>query len=95
MNDATVDIQLAVKSEKIKYDKSNELFIWSVTNAKIVKNSFDEKKVDKEPNAKFKRIDAVDAWVDAHTTMMKYKTKEVVDVKTELEKYLEKMGWKK
>lgn len=95
LNDATVDIQLAVKSEKIKYDKSNELFIWSVTNAKIVKNSFDEKKVDKEPNAKFKRIDAVDAWVDAHTTMMKYKTKEVVDVKTELEKYLEKMGWKK
>ena len=95
LNDATVDIQLAVKSEKVKYDKSNELFVWSVTNAKIVKNSFDEKKVDKEPRAKFKRIDAVDAWIDAHTTMMKYRTKEVVDVKTELEKYLEKMGWKK
>lgn len=95
LNDATEDIQLAVKSKKIKYDEKNELLTWSVTNAKIVKNSFSEKKIDKEPRAKFKRIDPVDAWVDAHTTMMKYKTKEVVDVKSELESYLEKMGWKK
>lgn len=95
LNDATVDIQLAVKSKKIEYDKNNELLTWSFTNAKIVKNSFGEIKVDKEPRAKFKRIDPVDACIDAHVVRMKYKTKEVVDVKSELENYLEKMGWKK
>lgn len=95
LNDATVDIQLAVKSKKVSYDKNNELLTWSVTNAKTVKNSFGEIKVDKEPRAKFKRIDPVDAWVDAHVVKMKYKVKEIVDVKTELDNYLEKMGWKK
>ena len=95
LNDATIDVQLSVKSENVKYDKRNELFAWSVLNAKIVKNSFGEKKVDKEPKAKFKRIDPVDAWIDARTVMMKYKTKEVIDVQSELDKYLEMMKWKK
>lgn len=95
LNDATVDMQLAVKSGKVEYDKRNELLTWSFTNAKTVKNSFGEIKVDKEPRAKFKRIDPVDACIDAHTVKMKSKTKEVVNVETELEKYLSKMGWKK
>ena len=95
LNDATVDVQLSVKSEKVKYNKENELLTWSVLNAKIVKNSFGEKKVDKEPKAKFKRIDPVDAWIDARTVMMKYKTKEIIDVQSELDKYLEMMKWKK
>lgn len=95
LHDATEEIQLAVKSKKVEYDKSNELLTWSFTNAKIVKNSFGEKKVDKEPRAKFKRIDPVDACIDAHTVMMKNKNKEVVNVKSELENYLSKMGWKK
>lgn len=94
LNDATADIQLLVKSENIAYNKRNELLSWSFTNAKVVKNSFGEMKVDKEPHAKFKRIDPVDAAIDAHAVMMKYKTKEVVDVKNELERYLERMGWK-
>ena len=55
----------------------------------------EQKKVDKEPKAKFKRIDPVDAWIDARTVMMKYKTKEVIDVQSELDKYLEMMKWKK
>ncbi|MGX4598956.1 terminase large subunit [Faecalimicrobium sp. JNUCC 81] len=95
LNDATVDMQLAVKSEKIDYNKENELLTWSFTNAKIVKNSFGEMKVDKEPRARFKRIDPVDAAIDAHAVRMKFSTKEVVDVKSELDNYLEKMGWKK
>ena len=94
LNDATIDVQLSVKSENVKYDKRNELFAWSVLNAKIVKNSFGEKKVDKEPKAKFKRIDPVDAWIDARTVMMKYKTKEIIDVQSELDAYLNMMGWK-
>lgn len=91
LHDATEDVQLAVKSKKIEYDKSNELLTWSFTNAKIVKNSFGEMKVDKEPRAKFKRIDPVDAAIDAHTVMMKNINKEVVNVKSELDKYLDLM----
>lgn len=93
LNDATLDLKLLVKSESLEYNKANELLTWSFTNAKTVKNSFGEIKVDKEPHAKHKRIDPVDAAIDAHCIMLKYKAKEEVDVQTELESYLEKMGW--
>ena len=94
LHDATTDIQLLVKSEDIEYNSNNELLTWSFLNAKIVRNSFDEIKVDKKPGARFKRIDPVDSCIDAHACMMKNKTKEVVDVETELDKYLKAMGWK-
>lgn len=95
LNDATVDVQLLVKSEKLEYNRNNELLTWSFSNAKVVRNSFDEIKVDKKPGQRFKRIDPVDACIDAHAVMMKHKTKEVVDVESELDKYLATMGWKK
>ena len=95
LNDATVDIQLLVKSEDLEYNSNNELLTWSFLNAKIVRNSFDEIKVDKKPGARFKRIDPVDACVDAHACMLKNKTKEVVDVVSEFDQYLIAMGWKK
>ena len=95
LNDATVDIQLLVKSGDIEYNQNNELLTWSFLNASIVRNSFDEIKVDKKPGVRFKRIDPVDACIDAHACMLKNKTKEVVDVSNELDKYLEAMGWKK
>ena len=95
LNDATVDIQLLVKSEALEYNSNNELLTWSFLNAKIVRNSFDEIKVDKKPGARFKRIDPVDACIDAHACMLKNKTKEVVDVESEFDKYLKAMGWKK
>ena len=94
LNDATVDIQLLIKSEKVEYNRNNELLTWSFANAKVVRNSFDEIKVDKRPGQRFKRIDAVDACIDAHSIKLKSQTKEVVDVQSELEKYLEAMGWK-
>lgn len=93
LNDATVDVQLLVKSKQYEYNKSNELLTWSFTNAKVVKNSFDEIKVDKEPRAKFKRIDPVDAAIDAHAVKLKFQEKEVVDIASEMENYLKKMGW--
>lgn len=95
LNDATVDMQLLVKSEDIEYNASNELLTWSFLNAMIVRNSFDEIKIDKKPGHRFKRIDPVDACIDAHAVMLKNKTKEVVDVENELDKYLKAMGWKK
>ena len=68
---------------------------WSFLNAEIVRNSFDEIKVDKRPGQNYKRIDPVDACVDAHAIMLKNKTKEVVNVDAELENYLKAMGWRK
>ena len=95
LNDATVDIQLLVKSQDLEYHAHNELLTWSFLNARVVRNSFDEIKVDKKPGQRFKRIDPVDACVDAHACMLKNKTKEIVDVDSELDKYLKAMGWKK
>lgn len=93
LNDATVDIQLLCKSESLEYNRGNELLTWSFTNASIVRNSFDEIKVDKRPGARFKRIDPVDACIDAHAVMLKHKSKQIINVESELEKYLEAMGW--
>lgn len=73
LSDATVNLQLNVKSGMVEYDKSNELMIWSFVNAKTVKNSFGETKVDKEPYARHKRIDPVDACIDAHVLRLKSK----------------------
>lgn len=93
LNDATVDIQLLTKSKNIEYDRSNELLTWSFINASIVRNSFDEIKVDKKPGQRYKRIDPVDACIDAHAVMLKAKTEVKVDVESELDKYLKAMGW--
>ena len=95
LNDATVDIQLLVKSEDLEYNENNELLTWSFLNAKVVRNSFDEIKIDKKPGQRFKRIDPVDACIDAHACKLKNKTAEVVDVENELDNYLRTMGWKK
>lgn len=95
LNDATVDMQLLCKSENLEYNRNNELLTWSFINASIVRNSFDEVKVDKKPGQRFKRIDPVDACIDAHAVMLKHRTKEIVNVESELDKYLETMGWKK
>lgn len=91
LNDATVDMQLNVKSGNVEYNKHNELLSWSFSNAKIVANSFGEIKVDKEPKARSKRIDPVDACIDAHVAYMKFK--EDIDVTAEMNKYLEAMNW--
>lgn len=95
LNDATVDIQLLVKSNDLEYNQGDELLTWSFLNAKIVRNSFDEIKVDKKPGQRFKRIDPVDACIDAHAVMLKHRNTEIVDVENELDVYLRAMGWKK
>ena len=71
LNDATADMQLLVKQGDVEYDKGNELFIWSFVNARVVANSFGEIKVDKEQGQRTRRIDPVDAAVDAHLIAMK------------------------
>lgn len=95
LNDATVDMQLLVKSKSLEYYEDNELLSWSFLNAKIVRNSFDEIKVDKKPGQRFKRIDPVDACIDAHACKLKNKNSDTVDVDDALNDYLKAMGWKK
>lgn len=93
LNDATVDIQLLVKSKSIEYNRNNELLTWSFINARTVRNSFDEVKVDKRPGQQHKRIDPVDAAIDAHAVRIKSRPEEQVDVESELTNYLDMMGW--
>lgn len=94
LNDATVALQLLVKGGRIEYDRRNELLTWSAINAAIVRNSFEEIKIDKKPGARFKRIDPVDAMVDAHALMLITNGGEGgVDVDSELDNYLSMMGW--
>jgi len=95
LNDATVAVQLLTKGHKFEYDRRNELLTWSMINAAIVRNSFEEIKVDKKPGARYKRIDPVDAVVDAHALMLiTTGGEEPVDVAEGLNDYLEMMGWK-
>lgn len=91
LNDGTVDMRLNIKSGKVEYFKGNELLSWSFSNAKVVSNSFGEIKVDKEPRARYKRIDPVDAVIDAHIAYMKLD--EDIDLNEEMNKYLEQMEW--
>lgn len=95
LNDATVAVQLLTKGGQVEYDQANELLTWSAINAAVVRNSFGEIKIDKKPGARYKRIDPVDAIIDAHALMlMSTGAAGTVDVDSELETYLKLMGWK-
>lgn len=68
LNDATVDFALSVEATQVLYDKKNSLLRWSIANATTVSNSFGEIKIDKQ--AQKKRIDPVDAIIDAWKIML-------------------------
>ena len=93
LNDATVAVQLLVKSGQIEYDRRNELLTWSMVNAAIVRNSFGEIKIDKKPGARFKRIDPADAVIDSHALLLLNKKNTPVDLNQGVEDYLKAMGW--
>ena len=94
LNDATVAVQLLTKSGQIEYDQANELLTWSMVNAAVVRNSFEEIKVDKKPGARFKRIDPVDAFIDSHyVVMLNTGDNAPLDVSEALKDYLADMGW--
>lgn len=94
LNDATVDVQLIAKSGKLAIERGNELLTWSIANARIVRNSFGEEKIDKVGGKKSsRRIDPVDAFIDAHYARIVMRESERVDVNAEMEKYLKAQGW--
>lgn len=93
LNSPTIDMQLLCKSLQLEYNSGNELLAWSFLNAVMVENSFGEKKIDKKPGARTKRIDPVDACIDAHFCIVTNKGEAAVNVESEFQKYLEAMGW--
>lgn len=94
LNDATDSLRLEVKSHEVEYDRKNELLTWSFINADTVCNSLGDIKVDKKPKARNKRIDPVDAAIDAHVLAIK-QGEAKVDYDAEMQKYLKMMGWDK
>lgn len=94
LNDATVAVQLLTKGGQLEYDETDELLTWSMTNAAIVRNSFEEIKVDKKPGNRYKRIDPVDALIDSHALMLTTTAGEPdIPVSEALDQYLAIMGW--
>ena len=90
LNEATIDFKLEVEAGNIIYNRKNSLLTWSVANAKLVYNSFGECKIDK--NYRNKRIDPIDAIIDAHKLAMLDKGKITInDLITE--DNLKKWGW--
>jgi phage terminase large subunit-like protein len=73
LNSATDDFRLEVEAKNITYNRKNELLTWSMANAKTVKNSFGEIKIEKDLSTK--RIDPVDAVIDAHHQAFKAEIK--------------------
>lgn len=74
LNDATEDFRLEVEAGNVIYDRRNKLLTWSMANAKTTSNSFGEIKIDKDPLAKTKRIDPVDAVINSHKLVMSHRT---------------------
>lgn len=93
LNDATEDLRLLAKSGKYHYSRRDELLDWSFRSARVVENSFKEIKVDKSTRGKGRRIDPVDAAVDARKARMKLGGAPEVDLDAAMRTYLEKMGW--
>ena len=94
LHTATEDLQLLMKSGQYLYDQRNELLDRSFRNARIERNSFKEMKVDKEAGRRTRRIDPVDAAIDAHAARMKLSELPQVDLERAMDEYLERMGWK-
>lgn len=88
LNDATDDFRLEVKARNVHYDENNELLSWSITNAKTVSNSYGEIKIDKDK--RFKRIDPVDAVINAHKLLFKVEVK--TDINKSVERFLSTFG---
>jgi len=73
LNDAVMDIKYEVEAGNIYFNKDDELLIWAVNNAQITTPLHGKIMLDK--NSRFKRIDPVASWVDAHKFSMRNEAK--------------------
>lgn len=93
LNDATQDFQLECRAGNVYYNRVEELLSWSVTNAKTVSNKYGEIKIDKEQGKVHRRIDPVDAIIDAHSLVFaKNKNKKKFDINKSAALFLNKMN---
>ncbi|WIF95131.1 terminase large subunit [Caminicella sporogenes] len=91
LNDATIDFRDQVKVGNIIHD-GNELLTWSIANAVTISNSFGEIKIDKD--LRVKRIDPIDATINAHYLAMNYWNDGTTDLNQKItDDFLDKLGW--
>lgn len=89
LNDATVDLRLAVEAGQLMYNKDADLLKWSFANAKTTQNSFGEIKLYKEQTGA--RIDPIDALVDAWKLAFVNKDTIRYDADRDIDEWLEMM----
>ncbi|MGL5439877.1 MAG: terminase large subunit [Filifactoraceae bacterium] len=88
LNDPTEDFRLECMAGNVLYNRTNELLTWSVVNAKTVSNGYGEIKIDK--NKRVKRIDPVDAVIDAHK--LTFKVVWESDINANVDEFLKRFG---
>lgn len=88
LNDATVDLRLTMKQGAVEHNEDDELMQWAISNAKTIKNSYGEIKIDKETSTD--RIDPLDALIDAWTEAMR--EEQEFDINDSLDKWFEQFG---
>lgn len=76
LNDATMDIKYEVEAGNIYFNKNDELLCWAMNNAELTKPLNGKVMLDK--NSRFKRIDPIAAWIDAHKFSMRNELKPIV-----------------
>ena len=89
LNDATIDLALEIKAGNVEFNKDDDLIVWSLSNATLTRNSFDEVKIDK--TVRKDRIDVVDSIIDAHKGI--FKNTVSVDINKHVTSWLDKLGW--
>lgn len=73
LNDSVMDIKYEVEAGNVLFNKKDELLTWAVNNAQLTKPVNGKVMLDK--NSRFKRIDPVACWVDAHKMSMRNEAK--------------------
>jgi len=73
LNDSVMDIKYEVEATNILYNRNDELLTWTINNCEFTqpRNGF----IMLDKNSRFKRIDPIAAWVDAHKMSMRNEPK--------------------
>lgn len=87
LNDATQDFRLSVKAGAVEHNSKNTLLTWSIANATMVTNVYNEVKIDKANRNG--RIDPCDALIDAWMLHFRQKPAETVDNNEVLDDWLD------
>lgn len=90
LSSPTEDFRLNVIEGNVEFAKNDELLQWSLNNAYLVRNSFDEVKIDKK--SREDKIDAVDSIIDAFKIVYNNDNSNI-DLNKSLNDYFNRLGW--